>query len=136
MKFSITAAIALCLSATLSPAAEKPNIMFLFADDLTYEAIREFGHTDIDTPNLDHLVKRGTTFSHAYNPGSWSPAVCMPSRLMLNTGRFLWEAQKVEKKLKQEVKEGRMPVPADEGRWLPDLHEWQMACAHGSGKHL
>lgn len=92
----------------LAPAGEKPNIMFLFADDLTYEAIRGFGHTDIDTPNLDQLVKRGTTFSHAYNPGSWSPAVCMPSRLMLNTGRFLWEAKKVEGKLKDEAKEGRM----------------------------
>ena len=92
----------------LSLAVEKPNIMFLFADDLTYEAIREFGHTDIDTPNLDRLVRRGTTFSHAYNPGSWSPAVCMPSRLMLNTGRFLWEAKKVEKELEQEAKQNRL----------------------------
>ncbi len=108
MKTSLKTAIALCISATLSSAAEKPNIMFLFADDLTYEAIREFGHTDIDTPHLDRLVKRGTTFSHAYNPGSWSPAVCMPSRLMLNTGRFLWEAKKVDGKLKEEAEEGRM----------------------------
>lgn len=108
MKTFLLLAIGICLFSTLSTAAEKPNIMFLFADDLTYEAIREFGHTDIDTPNLDRLVKRGTTFSHAYNPGSWSPAVCMPSRLMLNTGRFLWEAKKVGKNLKAEAKEGRM----------------------------
>ena len=51
-------------------AAGKPNTMFLFADDPAYEAIREFGHTDIDTPDLDRLVKRGTTLSRAYNPGS------------------------------------------------------------------
>lgn len=60
----------------------------LFADGLSYKTIREFGHTDVDTPNLNRLVKRGPTFSHAYYPGSWSPAVCMPSRVMLNTGRF------------------------------------------------
>jgi len=108
MKCLLLTTIGICLVTRLSLAAEKPNIMFLFADDLTYEAVREFGHTDIDTPNLDRLVKRGTTFSHAYNPGSWSPAVCMPSRLMLNTGRFVWEAKKVEPNLKAEAKEGRM----------------------------
>ena len=68
------------LTCSVLPAAqhkqgEQPNILFLFADDLTYEAIRAFGHTDIDTPNIDRLVGSGTTFSHAYNMGSWSGAV-------------------------------------------------------------
>ena len=45
----------------------KPNILFIFADDHCYEAVRAFGHTDIDTPNLDRLVRQGTTFTHAYN---------------------------------------------------------------------
>jgi len=83
----------LCLAAaTFLPAAEKPNILFLFADDQCHETIRAFGQTDIDTPNLDRLVARGTTFTHAYNMGSWSGAVCVASRTMLMTGRTLWRA--------------------------------------------
>ena len=50
------------LSPSVQAAPQKPNVLFLFADDLTYEAVRAFGHTDIDTPNLDRLVRRGTTF--------------------------------------------------------------------------
>lgn len=73
-------------------AADKPNILFLFADDQCHETIRALGHTDIDTPNLDRLVARGTTFTHAYNMGSWSGAVCVASRTMLVTGRTVWRA--------------------------------------------
>lgn len=73
----------------------RPNILFLFADDFTYEAVRAFGHTDIDTPNLDRLAARGTTFSHAYNMGSWSGAVCVASRTMLITGRSVWDANRI-----------------------------------------
>ncbi len=76
-------------------AADRPNVLFLFADDQSFETIRALGHTDIDTPNLDRLVKRGTTFTHAYNMGSWSGAVCVASRTMLITGRSVWNANAV-----------------------------------------
>jgi len=85
------------LLAAQQKTGEQPNILFLFADDLTYEAIRAFGHTDIDTPNMDQLVNRGTTFSHAYNMGSWSGAVCVASRTMLITGRSVWDANNIYK---------------------------------------
>ncbi len=85
----------------------KPNILFIFADDQCYETIRELGLTDIDTPNLDRLTKAGTTFTRAYNMGSWSGAVCVASRHMLNTGRFLWEAEKASKVAEEERIAGR-----------------------------
>jgi choline-sulfatase len=78
--------------------AAKPNVLFLFADDFSYEAVRAFGHTDIDTPNLDRLAARGTTFTRCYNMGSWSGAVCVASRTMLITGRSVWNAGKVYEK--------------------------------------
>ncbi|NNE92362.1 MAG: sulfatase-like hydrolase/transferase [Verrucomicrobiales bacterium] len=84
---------------TLSKANEKPNILFIFADDQCFETIREMGLTDIETPNLDRLMKRGTTFTHTYNMGSWSGAVCVASRHMLNTGAFLWNAEKISQSL-------------------------------------
>jgi choline-sulfatase len=89
----ITKSLLLLLSAaTLLRAAEKPNVLFIFSDDQSYETIRAHGHTDIDTPNLDRLVERGTTFTHAYNMGSYSPAVCVASRAMLITGRTIWRS--------------------------------------------
>ncbi len=91
----------------LQAADAQPNILFIFADDLSYETIGAFGHTDIETPNLDRLVKRGTTFTHTYNMGAWHGAVCVASRTMINTGRFVWRAQAIEPKLNDEVKAGR-----------------------------
>ncbi|MBC8372976.1 MAG: sulfatase-like hydrolase/transferase, partial [Planctomycetes bacterium] len=72
--------------------SSKPNILFIFADDQTYESICALGYDEVKTPNLDKLVRGGVTFTHAYNQGSWSGAVCIASRCMLNTGRFLWNA--------------------------------------------
>ncbi|MEZ6116111.1 MAG: sulfatase-like hydrolase/transferase [Pirellulaceae bacterium] len=83
------------ISFAQSPSPERPNILFIFADDQCFDTIRSLGNDEIQTPNLDRLVRQGTTFSHAYNMGSWSGAVCVASRAMLNTGRFLWYAQKV-----------------------------------------
>jgi len=98
-----------CLSSVLLGAeTKKPNILFLFADDLSYETIRAFGHTDIDTPNLDRLVSRGTTFTHAYNMGSWNGAVCVASRTMLLTGRSVWRANAIYAATEKEREAGRL----------------------------
>ena len=105
-------------SSGLATAGEKrPNILFLFADDQCFETIRALtdpdpaaevtGIHDIETPNLDRLVRRGLTFRHAYNMGSWSGAVCVASRTMLNTGRFLWRAHAVYQTSEAERKAGR-----------------------------
>src|SRR4029079_15219232 len=73
-------ACCLALSLPLAPLTAqqrpRPNILFLFADDFCYEALGYLGHTDIETPNLDRLAGRGTTFTHAYNMGSFSGGVC------------------------------------------------------------
>jgi choline-sulfatase len=47
------------------------------------------------------------TFTHAYNQGSWSGAVCVASRTMLNTGRFLWRADRGYNTAEQERRGGR-----------------------------
>ena len=87
--------------------AKKPNILFIFADDQCYETVGGLGLTDIETPNLDRLMNSGTSFTRAYNMGSWSGAVCLASRAMLNTGRFIWRAEKVSKKAETERENGR-----------------------------
>lgn len=68
----------------------QPNILFLFADDERFDTIHALGNKEIRTPNLDELVGRGTSFTNCHIPSGTSPAVCMPSRAMLNTGRQLF----------------------------------------------
>lgn len=85
--------IALVLNCKTEEASEtaKPNVVFIFADDMTYTAVNAVGNTEIQTPNIDRLVATGTTFTHAYNMGAWNGAVCQASRAMLISGRSVWE---------------------------------------------
>ena len=111
-------AAALALTA-LAPATEKPNILFIFADDQAYETVAALGYNDeVQTPHLDRLSKRSTVFSHAYNMGGWNGAICVASRTMLNTGLFIWDAQKSEQSLKSD--------------WVPKNKFWaQQLAAQG-----
>lgn len=79
----------LCL-ASPAVAAEKPNVLFVLADDQRFDTIAALGNREIRTPNLDKLVARGFTFTNAYCQGSMVPAVCTPSRTMILTGRSLF----------------------------------------------
>ena len=68
-----------------------PNILFLFADDYTYNAIHSLGNNIIETPNLDRLVRNGTHFTNVFNMGGWNGAVCVASRSMIITGKTIWD---------------------------------------------
>jgi len=62
--------------------ADKPNIIYIMADDLGYGDLGSYGQSVIQTPFLDQMAKEGTRFTHAY---AGSP-VCAPSRSVLMTG--------------------------------------------------
>src|SRR5688572_3841655 len=72
---------------------ERPNFLLLLSDDQAHRALSRMGELEVRTPNLDRLAKRGTLFTHCFNQGGWSGAVCVPSRTMLNTGRTLWNCR-------------------------------------------
>jgi len=80
---------------------KQPNILFLFTDDQRFDTIHALNCPDIHTPNLDRLAQRSVVFSNAYIMGGSVPAVCMPSRAMLMTGRTLFHLQQ-------------------SGRWIPE----------------
>ncbi len=81
-------AVALLGSATAFAATPRPpNILHLHADDHRPDGLRALGNPILDTPNLDTLVARGTTFTRCYTMGSMVGAVCLPSRTMLLTGK-------------------------------------------------
>ncbi|WP_229360993.1 sulfatase-like hydrolase/transferase [Fuerstiella marisgermanici] len=104
-----------CLAASFVHAAEKPNILFLFADDQAFHTIHALGNDEIKTPNIDQLIKNGTTFTHTYNQGGWNGAICVASRAMLNTGRFLWHAHDLENDIKKQ--------------WVPNKRMWAQRMA-------
>ncbi len=68
-------------------AAERLNILFLFADDQRADTIAAHGNPHIRTPHIDRLVERGFSFRSNYCFGGNSGAVCVPSRAMLMTGK-------------------------------------------------
>ncbi len=80
-------------SDSAAPAEPKPNVLFLFADDMRADSIAALGNPAVRTPNLDSLVNRGFVFRNAYCLGGNSGAVCTPSRNMLLSGRayFRWK---------------------------------------------
>lgn len=62
----------------------KPNIIFLLADDLGRGDVGCFDGRRVDTPHLDNLAKEGIKFNNFYS----AAAVCSPSRVSCLTGRF------------------------------------------------
>ena len=66
-----------------SLSAEKPNLIFILADDLGYGDLGCFGQEKIKTPRLDALAAKGMKFTQFY-AGS---TVCAPSRCVLMTGQ-------------------------------------------------
>ena len=66
--------------------AKRPNILFMMADDHRHHAIRAFGDRTVETPVMDRLISRGTSFTQTRHTGSLSAAVCMPARAALHTG--------------------------------------------------
>ena len=65
---------------------ERPNIIFILADDIGYSDLGCYGATKIKTPALDQLATEGVRFTNAYAPASTSS----PSRYALLTGEYAW----------------------------------------------
>ncbi|MEI6645651.1 MAG: sulfatase-like hydrolase/transferase [bacterium] len=68
----------------------KPNVLFILADDMRPDCIGALGNPNIKTPNLDKLVDRGMAFTRTYVLGANSGAVCTPSRTMILSGRSVF----------------------------------------------
>ena len=75
--------LALMLAASFVQAQEKPNIVFILADDLGYGDLGCYGHPYSKTPNIDSLAKDGTQFTRFYATG----VTCQPSRVGFMTSR-------------------------------------------------
>ncbi len=64
-------------------AADKPNVVIIYADDIGYGDIGAYGG-EIPTPHIDRMVKGGLQFTNGYCPS----ATCTPSRFAMLTGQY------------------------------------------------
>lgn len=82
----VTPSAILMLASVLGAAgeAERPNILFIMADDHGYQAISAYGHGINETPNIDRLAKEGMRFDRAFVTNS----ICGPSRAVILTGLY------------------------------------------------
>src|SRR3546814_1986376 len=63
---------------------DKPNIVFLLADDLRWDAMGAMGNSIIQTPNLDRMAGEGLLFRNAYVTTS----ICAVSRASILSGQY------------------------------------------------
>ncbi|MBU2947806.1 arylsulfatase [Zobellia uliginosa] len=86
---------------------QKPNIIYILADDLGYGDLSSYGQEKFQTPRIDELAKRGITFTQHY---SGAP-VCAPARSSLMTGQHTGHTPiRGNKELEGE---GQTPLPGN-----------------------
>lgn len=113
------------------------NVLVLFTDDQRFNTIRALGNQEIHTPNIDQLVKSGTTFTQAHIMGSLGGAVCAPSRAMLLTGRTVFQVHRdgglipaTEKTFPEMFREQGYRTFAT-GKWHSDFASFNRSFANG-----
>jgi arylsulfatase A len=66
--------------------SDRPNVIYIYADDLGYGDLSSYGATKINTPNVDRLANEGLKFTNAHS----TSGTCTPSRFALMTGQYPW----------------------------------------------
>ncbi len=92
-------------------APRKPNIVFVFADDLGYRDLGCYGQTKIRTPSIDRIAAEGIKLTRAYSGN----AVCAPSRCCLMTGMHPGHAYVRDNRQWKPMQKwsGQVPLPED-----------------------
>ncbi|MBN8734610.1 MAG: sulfatase-like hydrolase/transferase [Acidobacteria bacterium] len=80
----LASALAAAAPSAFTQSSRRPNVLFIFVDDLGFGDFGVTGNRDVPTPNIDRLASQGTLFSQFYVA---SP-ICSPSRVGVTTGQF------------------------------------------------
>lgn len=99
---------ALSLVSCSANREQKPNIIFILADDLGYGDISALGQEHFDTPNIDRLISQGMFFTDHYA----GAAVSAPSRSCLVTGLHTGHTP-IRGNMELTPDEGQYPLPED-----------------------
>lgn len=81
----------ICTTLSAGAVGQRPNFLFIIVDDQSPFDLQIYNKDSIlSTPNIDRLAAAGMVLDGAYHMGSFSGAVCTPSRHMVMTGRTVW----------------------------------------------
>ena len=105
MKLRLLALALLLVSAV--HAADKPNIIFILADDLGIGDVGAYGQEKIRTPNIDRIAAEGMKFTGFYS----GHCVCAPSRCTLMTGKHTGHSAVRNNAQRAPGDEGQVPMP-------------------------
>lgn len=84
-KHSLLASLLLLTSSVIA-AAEKPNVVVIYTDDLGIGDVSAYNMGTLKTPNIDNIAEQGILFNQGYA----TAATCTPSRFSLLTGQYPW----------------------------------------------
>ncbi|MFC1554075.1 arylsulfatase [candidate division KSB1 bacterium] len=87
--YGVTSLSLLSIFSGCTKPKRMPNIIVIMADDLGYGDLGCYGATQIPTPNIDELARKGILFTDAHAPA----AVCTPTRYSILTGRYCWRSR-------------------------------------------
>lgn len=82
--FIIAILVSACGIAETAVAAEKPNFVLVFIDDMGWGDFSCFGNDAVETQNIDRLAKEGVRFEQFYV----NSPICSPSRVAISTGQY------------------------------------------------
>ena len=95
--------------------ANRPNVLFILVDDQSPWDLKIYNPSSpLDSPNIDSLARDGVVIDGAYHMGSFSGAVCTPSRHMIMSGRSLWHLP-----ISPEAKRRNLTVDGLESQTIP-----------------
>ena len=129
--FAALLVVSLAAVAIARAADKRPNILFIIADDQSPFDFKTYNPASaLQTPVLDKLAAGGMVFDAAYHMGSFSGAVCSPSRRMIMSGRTLWHLKPTGKKRRKKGDKGKKAAaPSD-----PNPHQYTLpAVFNGAG---
>ncbi len=113
-----------CSNQEASSLPERPNIIFILTDDQAPMTLRAYGNEVCQTPNLDRLAAEGMVLDGAHHMGSWSGAVCKPSRTMIQTSFNVWRTEEPTKGVPNIKPDSYVHEP---GKWMAELKEGNAA---------
>ena len=85
----LTIIISIHISCLQNEVKQKPNILFIIADDASKNSFGAYGGKSASTPAIDSLSKQGVRFINAYN----NNPKCSPARAAILTGRYSWQLE-------------------------------------------
>ena len=113
-------------------AQQKPNVIFIYADDLGKGLLSAYGQQQFTTPNIDSLVHRGTSFTRAYGCMVSAPARaslltgyhdCRTDKWKISGGQFMnYRDEKDIQRIEKEIDKNDITLPKND-LYLPQVFQ-------------